>query len=315
MPQYREFNIAAYAGNWVETKVLASALNHRDLWICKRKYPGLDLPVVLGSDACVGYNEKEYLLLPAIGWGNDERFQAADYTIFGASIHGTFAQHMYVPEDNLFEKPAHLDPCEAAALTLSGITAYRALFQKGNAKPGESVFINGIGGGVALTAMQFAIEAGTKVWVSSSSRKKIDMAIRLGAMGGIEYTSETWAKDLIKRAGKFDLILDSAGGSGFPNLIRIAAPSARIVVYGGHKGKINALSPQQLFWKQISILGTSMGSPADFKEMIDFVEKNKIRPYLDRKYSLDQFSKAFERMDKGQQFGKIVFDHLIKVKW
>lgn len=292
-------------------RVLNSALNHRDVYISQGLYAKIQWPVIPGSDACVinESTQKKYIINPNFNWGENERAQSADYQILGMPSQGTMAEYISIPKSNLVEKPSHLSDAEAAALPLAGLTAYRALINKGEAKAGDRVFISGIGGGVALMAMQFALAIGCEVYVSSSSSEKINQAISLGAKGGYLYTDSEWHKACLAEKLGFDVIIDSAGGSGFNSLVSICNPGARICIYGGTRGQIENLSPQVLFWKQISILGTSMGSDQDFEQMVKLVNQYQIKPVVQDIFPLDEAAKAFEKMDQGQQFGKIVLSH------
>lgn len=292
-------------------KVLYSALNHRDLYISRGQYAKIVWPVIPGSDACVLDEEdgQTYILNPGKDWGDNTRVQGRDYQILGMPGQGTFAEYICVNPVQCFKKPAHLSNAEAAALPLGGLTAYRALFTRARAEAGEKVLISGIGGGVALFAMQFAIAQGCEVYVTSSSPEKIKQAIEMGAKGGFLYNQPDWEQACLAQKTAFDVIIDSAGGTGFSKLLALAAPGARIAIYGGTCGKLSEISPQLLFWKQISILGSSMGNENDFAEMLDFVEKNKIKPFISAQFKLDDAAMAFAMMDKGQQFGKIVISH------
>ncbi len=285
----------------------AAALNHRDVFITQGLYPGIQYPSVLGSDGAGVVDGREVLINPAMNWGDNPRVQSDDFHILGLPRNGTFAEKVAVPEDKIYDKPGHLSWGSAAALPLAGLTAYRALFTRGLLQSGERLLITGIGGGVALLAMQFAMAAGAEVWVTSSANKKIDHASAMGAKGGANYQSEDWEGELRQQAGSFDLILDSAGGEGFAKLVKLCRPGGRLVTYGGTLGRIPKLSPQVIFWRQLSILGSTMGTDKEFAEMLAFVSRHEIQPEIDEVFPLSQGPVAFERMDKGLQFGKIVF--------
>ena len=285
----------------------AAALNRRDYYICKGLYPGINYPVILGSDGAGIYNGEEYIVLPGFGWNKNTLSQPEGYTILGMPRNGTFAQFVNIPAEQLYPKPKHLSWTEAAALGLGGQTAFRALFTKGNCRAGQNILITGIGGGVALTALQFALSAGARVFVTSGNDEKIESAMTIGAAGGVNYHTDNWHKALYKNAGPFDLIIDSAGGPGFTNLIELAGPGARIVIYGGTTGKIRDLSPQIIFWRQLSILGSTMSSAEEFVEMLEFVDKHRIVPIIDSVFGLDESDHAFNKLGAGSQFGKIVF--------
>ncbi len=296
------------ADDQVLVAIQAAALNHRDVWITKGLYPGLQPGVVLGSDGCVLFEGQQYVVNPNVNWGSDPRFGGKDYSILGMPTPGTFCERLAITKDRLVAKPAHLSLYEAAALPLGGLTAYRALMKKGRCTSKDCVCINGIGGGVALIAMQFAMATGAEVWVTSSSHEKIEKAMQLGAIGGQNYREDGWHKRLQARSGGFDIIIDSAGGPGFSNLLKLAKPGGRIVTYGGSAGAIEKLSPQILFWKQLEIHGSTMGNDQEFLEMVDFVDQHQVVPVIDQIYRLEEGPRAFERMDKGAQFGKIVFE-------
>ena len=287
-------------------KLKAAALNHRDIWIIKGLYRGIKLPVILGSDGAGVYNGESFLINPNLHWGGSEASPSSEYQILGLQTPGTFQEEICISQDRLVSKPLHLGYEEAAALPLAGLTAYRVLFTKCNLQSDEKVFISGIGGGVALMAFQFALAAGAQVYVSSSTEEKIQRAIDMGAEGGIIYTETDWHKEFIKRFGGVDVIIDSAGGPGFQNLIRICNPAARVGIYGGTQGAIPSLMPQRLFFKQISILGSTMGSDHEFQKMVEFVGKHEIKPVIDSVFSLNEINKALDRMSQGLQFGKIV---------
>jgi NADPH:quinone reductase-like Zn-dependent oxidoreductase len=277
------------------------------VYIQQGLYANIQTPVVLGSDgAGTCHGGREVIICPSFHWGENSRAQGAEYQILGMPQDGTFSDQICVPESHLFPKPEHLSWEEAAALPLAGLTAWRALFTKCDLQEGEKVLITGIGGGVALIAFQLALAKGAHVWVSSGSDEKIQSALDLGAQGGVNYKEETWHKTLKERAEGFDVIIDSAGGDGFAKLPALCNPGARIAIYGGTQGKISGLSPQIVFWKQISIHGTSMGTLEEFGKMLAFVDEHKIKPIVDHVMELEKVNEAMDRMDKGDQFGKIV---------
>lgn len=307
---YTDMPVPELSSGQVVVNIKAAALNHRDVWITKGMYPGIVYPGILGSDGAGTYQGREVIICPNINWGEQRAHQHPDYHILGMPTRGTMAEQVAVGADKLYDKPAHLSWEEAAALPLGGLTAYRALFTRGQLKARQNVLISGVGGGVALFAFQFALAAGASVYVTSGSEDKLAKAQEMGAAGGINYRAEDWHKQLGKLSGGFDLIVDSAGGTGFATFPRMCNYGARIVTYGGTQGAIPKLSPQGIFWKQISILGTSMGSDEEFGEMVKFVNQHQIKPVVDSTFPMEQAPTAFDRMDKGLQFGKIVLSLL-----
>ena len=298
----------------------AAALNHRDLWIQKGQYAGLKFPIILGSDGCgrveragegvdaPAWTGREVIINPALEWGTRPGAQADKFRILGLPDDGTFAEKVRVPASALAAKPAHLDAPHAAALPLAGLTGYRALFVRAALRPGERVLVSGVGGGVALFALQFAVAAGNEVFVTSGSEGKIERATRLGAAGGVNYKAKDWAKTLKREAGSgFDVIVDSAGGEGFAQFIDLANPAGRIVFFGATRGNPPGFDMRRVFWKQLSILGTTMGSPEDFAAMVRFVEEKQIVPLADdHVFPLAEGNAALAAMDEAAQFGKIV---------
>ena len=299
-------------------KVYAAALNHRDVWIQRGLYAGLKFPIVPGSDGAGvvvkvpgGGQEdwvgKEVIINPSIQWGADPTHQDQhSFQILGLPEDGTFAEYVRVPVSSLVEKPAHLSFEEAAALPLAGLTAYRALFTRAQLKPKEKVLITGIGGGVALFALRFAVAAGARVYVTSSDEEKIAKAVNFGARAGVNYKKGNWVESLQEQASGFDVIVDGAAGDGMGALMNLASPGGRLVFYGATRGNPSGLEVRRIFWKQLNILGTTMGSPEDFAAMVAFVNKYSLRPVIDKIFQLAEGEIALRRMENAQQFGKIV---------
>ncbi|SHJ82213.1 D-arabinose 1-dehydrogenase, Zn-dependent alcohol dehydrogenase family [Hymenobacter daecheongensis DSM 21074] len=302
----------------VLVRLRAAALNHRDVWIQKGQYAGLKFPCILGSDgagvvAALGEGVaadllgQAVLINPGQNWGDNPHAQAKSFTILGLPHQGTFAEYVAVPAEKVHALPTHLGFEQAAALPLGGLTAYRAVFTRAGLRAGERVLITGVGGGVAILALQMAVAAGAEVWVTSGSPEKITRAVALGARGGVSYKDENWPADLVRQAGgAFDVLVDSAAGPGFGALLDAAAPGGRIMFYGGTLGAISQLPPAKIFWKQLSILGSTMGTDDDFAAMVRFVAEHKLVPMVDQVFGLAEGEQAMRRMDEGHQFGKIV---------
>jgi zinc-binding alcohol dehydrogenase/oxidoreductase len=296
-------------------QVYAAALNHRDVWIQRGQYAGLRYPIVVGSDGAgvvvasdvatrVG---KEVIINAGLHWGDQETHQSpAGFTVLGLPDDGTLAEYVRVPVGNLIGKPAHLSWEEAAALPLAGVTAYRALMVRAQARPGERVLVTGVGGGVALFAMQFAVALGARVYVSSGSNEKMTKALALGAVGGVNYKDAGWVGALRSLAGGFDVIIDGTAGSSVNDLLDLAVPGGRLVFYGATLGNSPDVLIRRIFWKQLNVMGSTMGSPADFAAMVAFVSAHGLRPVVDGVFSPLEGEAAFRRMEEGGQFGKIV---------
>lgn len=317
--QFQDFEKPLIEPNEVLIRVQHAAMNHRDIWIQKGQYAGLVFPIICGSDACGIVEEigtavntdllgKEVIINPSLNWGGNARVQAKDYVILGLPNHGTFAEYVKVPARLIYPKPAHLTSEAAAALPLAGLTAFRALLGRAKAQAGEHVLITGIGGGVALMAAQFALAASCKVYVTSGSQEKLDQAMAMGVSGYANYKTADWHKQLARETGGFDVIIDGAGGSDFAKLIDLCKPGGRIAVYGATAGVWNAGAPAKVFWKQIDILGSTMGSDEQFEEMLNFVSQHKMVPVVAKTFGLNQCEEAAKYMNEGKQFGKIILE-------
>ena len=301
----------------VVVAIRAATLNHRDVWIKLGQYAGLKFPCIPGSDgagvvAAVGagveaaWVGREVMINPALDWGASPRAQGDKFQILGLPRDGTLAEQVAVPAAQLVPKPAHLSWEEAAALPLAGLTAWRAVMVRAALRPGERVLVTGIGGGVALFALQFAVAADNEVWVTSGSEEKITRAVALGAKAGANYTGPGWAAELLKKSGAFDVIVDSAGGEGFGDLVDLVAPGGRIVFFGATRGNAPGLALRKIFWRQLSLLGTTMGTPEDFAAMTQCVNVRGLHPVVSEVVPLERAAEAFALMERGGQFGKIV---------
>jgi zinc-binding alcohol dehydrogenase/oxidoreductase len=293
-----------------------AALNHRDVWIKAGQYAGLKFPVTPGSDGAgivtaLGegveprWLDREVVIYPGRDWGHSVRAQSPQFAILGLPQDGTLAERVVVSADQVVAKPEHLSWTEAAALPLAGLTAWRAIVTRAQLRVSERILITGIGGGVALFALQFAVALGADVWVTSSSDDKIGRAVALGARGGFNYTHDGWVAEA-KATGPFEAIVDSAGGDGFDQLLDLAAPGGRIVFFGATQGNPPGLTLRKVFWRQLSLLGTTMGTADEFHAMTHFVAQKELRPVVSEVLPLERCAEAFALMERGGQFGKIV---------
>ena len=302
----------------VVVRVVAAAINHRDLWIQKGQYAGLKFPIVLGSDgvgvvhACgpgvdASWTGKAVVLDPSLHWGDDPRAQGREFRILGLPDDGTFAEYVRVPVSQVHARPEHLTDAEAAAIPLAGVTAYRAVVTHGDARPGARVLVTGIGGGVAAFALQLAHARGAEVHVTSSQDGKLERARAHGAAFGANYKHEGWVKELKARAPEgYDLIVDSAGGDGFASLLELARPGGRVVFYGATQGNPKGLDLRRIFWKQLRLQGTTMGTADDFSSMLKLFTDLKLRPAVDRTFPFAAANEAFAHVAAGAQYGKVV---------
>lgn len=298
----------------VVLRVLAAGLNRRDHWIRLGLYAGIVRPCILGSDVCgivaqaadASLVGQRVIVDPSLGWGDDADAQGRDYGILGMPSAGTLADEVAVPRANLYPAPAHLTDEQAAALPLAGVTAWRALMRQGQCRSGDRVLITGIGGGVATHALTFAVAAGAEVWVTSSKTANIDRAVALGARGGVEYTADGWAAALTRQAGGIDLVVDGAGGAGVNDLLGVVRPGGRLVFYGATQGAVPSLNMHRIFWKQLHLTGSTMGTAEDMAAMVAFVAEHRLVPVVDSVYPMTEAVAAFDRMATTGQFGNLV---------
>jgi zinc-binding alcohol dehydrogenase/oxidoreductase len=301
----------------VVVQIKAAALNRRDYWISIGKYAGIKYPTILGSDGAgivtevgAGVDEawvgKEVIINPGHHWGDSPEVQSTDFKIMGLPEDGTLAEYVKVGAEYLYAKPSHLTFEQAAAIPLAALTAYRALFTKGKAQAGSKVLVVGAGSGTGTFAVQFAVAAGCQVFVTSGTGEKIERARQLGAAAGVSYKAQDWADELKHMAGGFDVVIDSALGEDFAKIPALCNPGARIVFFGATAGAIPELDPRVLFSKQIQLLGTMMGSPDDFKAMLDMINTHQLVPVVDEVFALDDAQQAVDKIGKSSQFGKLV---------
>jgi zinc-binding alcohol dehydrogenase/oxidoreductase len=296
----------------------AAAINHRDVWIRMGMQMADRLPLILGSDgaglvADIGPGGGHLkvgdpvVINPSLHWGDREDRPSPSFKILGGPDHGTYAEFIVVPMENVFPKPSPLSMEEAGAMPLASLTAWRAVITRGEVRAGDRVVVLGIGGGVATLALQIARAAGAIVIVTSSSQAKLDRAGELGADLGINYKAEDWEKIVLERTrGGADVIIDSVGKETWGKALRALRPGGRLVTFGATTGRATEVDIRHVFWNHISILGTTMGSPREFAAMLALYEAGRLRPVVDSVFPLRDTSAAHRRMDEAQQFGKIV---------
>ncbi len=319
--QLNEVVLPPLTPNEVRIAIHYAALNHRDEWCRQGKYPNLKDGVVLGSDGAGVVEEagsevdaswlgKEVLVNPALEWGDHQKAQSKDFRILGMPNHGTIAEYLHIPVDRVYSTPNHLSLAQAAALPLAGLTAYRALFYHGKIQKGDKVLITGFGGGVAQFAAQFAIASQADTYVSSGDPAKLYKAKEIGAKGGLDYNDPNWTREALALSGGFDIIIDSAMGDTLDHLLSVASPGGKIIFFGATLGNPTGLNARKVFWSQVTLQGTTMGSDQDFEDMLAFTERHQVSPIIDAEFPLPEAASAFDRMREGKQMGKI----LIKVR-
>ena len=313
----------------VRIKTLASALNHMDLWV-GRGVPGLDLeyPRISGCDSCG--------IVEAVGEGVDEawvgkrvivnaatRVQikpdlggvpgttlAPEYELIGEHHQGMHAERFLMPADNLAPVPDDCDPKEAAAFGLTALTAYSMMFTKGQLMPGQLVLITGIGGGVATSALALAKHRGCPTIVTSRHQWKLDKALKLGADHAILDEGQDWSRDVRKITNKrgVDMVVDSTGKATHLNCIKSLARGGAYVSPGCTTGPDATTDLARLFWNQLRLLGSTMGSNEEFREVVALFREGKVDATVDQVFKPEDGAKAWARLEAGEQFGKVVID-------
>lgn len=311
----------------VLVRIEAAALNRLDLFV-RDGIPGVPVafPHVPGADGA-GVVEAlgpgvsgldigaRVLLQPGLSCGTcefclaGERSLCVRFRILGEHVPGTFAEKIAVPRANVFPAPQRLSPEKAAAFPLAGLTAWRLLVTRAALRPGETVLIHGVGGGVSTFAIQVAKLCGaSRVIVTSSSAGKRARSLELGADDAIDYAATDVGKAVREMTGKrgVDVVVDSVGAATWKHSLTAAAKKGRIVTCGATSGPAPPENINIIFWKQLSILGSTMGTDAEFSAMLAAVEAGRLEPVVDSVFPLEDVRKAYERMASGEAFGKIV---------
>lgn len=310
----------------VRVRVMAAALNHLDIFT-RRGIPGLELtmPHVLGADGAgvvdaVGPGVEsprpgdEVYIQPGLFCGRCEFCRQGEeslcirYRLLGEHVPGTLAEFVVVPAVNAYRKPRGLAWEAAAAFPLAYQTAWRLVVGRGALRAGETILIHGVGGGVAAAALQIARHAGGLVYVTSSSEPKLDRALDLGADVAIDYTREDVPARIRELTGKrgVDLVIDNVGAATWRDSIECVRRGGRIATCGATSGYEVATPIHRVFWKQISILGSTMANRAEFATLARLVEGGRLPPVIDGVLPLAEAPRALARMESGEQFGKIV---------
>jgi NADPH:quinone reductase-like Zn-dependent oxidoreductase len=230
------------------------------------------------------------------------------FGILGEHHPGTIAEYVVVPAANVLAIPASADSAESAALTLATLTAYRMMVSRAQVRAGERVLIWGIGGGVAIACLQIAKLLGAHVTVTSGSDEKLARAIALGADDAINHRGVDVGREMRARTAKrgVDVVVDSVGEATWSQSLCALGRRGRLVTCGGTSGPMVTTDVRKLFWNQWSLLGSTMGNDAEFLAVVEHYREGRLRPPIDRIFPLREGREAFERLERGDQFGKIV---------
>jgi len=309
-------------------QVKAVALNHLDLWV-RKGIPGLRLPLphiggadVAGVVAAVGEEVdgalvgRPVVINPALACGVCEFCVAGqqslcvDFKIFGEHTPGGLAEYVVAPAANLYPIPDHYPFVQAAAAPLAFQTAWRALISQARLRVGERVMILGAGGGVATAAIQIAHLAGAYIYAVTGSAEKEQRARALGADETINYNQTDFAKEIWRRTDRrgVDVVLENVGPATWTSSVRALAKGGRLVTYGATTGRMAETDLNLLYWKQVSLIGSTMASYAEFAEVMRLVFSGRLQPVVDRVLPLSEGREAQRILEAGEQFGKIVLE-------
>jgi NADPH:quinone reductase-like Zn-dependent oxidoreductase len=310
----------------VRIRMRAAALNHLDLFLLKG-LPGVTITPkwILGADG-TGVVESVGSGVTSVAVGDTvvinpglsdrtceyclagEQPLCPRFGILGEHFPGTMAEYVVVPAVNVRSIPGDSDPAESAAFTLATLTAYRMLVSRAQLRAGERVLIWGIGGGVAIAALQIAKLLGAHVTVTSGSAEKLAHARTLGADDTIDHRNVDVGREIRARTGKkgVDVVVDSIGEATWSQSLFALGRRGRLVTCGGTSGPMVTTDVRKLFWNQWSILGSTMGNDAEFAAVVEHFRHGRLRPPVDTVFPLERGRDAFARLESGEQFGKLV---------
>ena len=326
--EYVEAPEPQITSNEVLVEVRACALNHLDVWV-RGGLPGIQIPMphILGSDVAGVVRQvgelvtwvnvgDEVMLHPGVSCGHcvaclsGRDNMCPEYDMIGYRRDGGYAELLAVPAVNVIRKPANLTWLEAAAVPLVTVTAWHMLVTRADVRPGEDVLVHAAGSGVGSIGIQIAKLLGARVIATASSDEKLAKAKELGADDVINYSREDWPKEvkrLTNRRG-VDVVFEHTGAATWPGSISSLKNGGRLVTCGATSGYDAQTDLRQVFYRQLSLLGSFMGSKAELLDAMKFVTKGSIRPVVDRSLPLAEARRAHELMEDRGQFGKIVLE-------
>jgi NADPH:quinone reductase-like Zn-dependent oxidoreductase len=287
---------------WTTVTVKAAALNHHDVWTLRGVGISEDrLPIVLGCDAAGLDTDGNEVVVHAVisdpAWAGDETMDPGR-SLLSERYDGTFAQRVAVPRRNLVPKPAALSFEEAACLPTSYLTAYRMLFDRAGLQPGATVLVQGAGGGVATALILLGRAGGYRIWATSRSEAKRERALRLGA-------------DQVFPAGarlpeRVDAVMETVGQATWAHSLRALKPGGTVVISGATSGQTPSADLNRVFFLQLSVVGSTMGTRDQLARLLRFCEQTGVRPLIDRTLPLDRAGDGVAAMINGDLFGKVV---------
>jgi NADPH:quinone reductase-like Zn-dependent oxidoreductase len=323
--RYEDVATPAPKAGEVLIRLKAAAVNHRDLFLRMGRQLADALPFTPGSDGAgvvetIGAGVQgvapgdEVVIFPVLSDNTcayclaGEHSLCDNFRILGGPDDGTYAQYILIPAINVYPKPGPLSWEEAGAFPLASLTAYRMVMDRAAVRPGERVLIHGIGGGVATFALQFAKVAGATVFVTSSDDAKLARAEELGADALINYATHDWrarVKDLTGGRG-VDVVVETVGAATWQGSLDAVRRGGRLVICGATTGTQAETNVRSIYWHQLTVVGSTMGTHREFAQMLRLYEAGKVRPVVDTVIPLSEAWRAHKRMEEQGQFGKIV---------
>ena len=291
-------------GGWTTVSVRAASLNHHDLWTLRGVGISPDrLPIVLGCDAAgIDEDGNEVVVYSVVGdpdAGDGDETLDPRRSLLSERYDGTFAERVAVPRRNLVPKPAALSFEEAACLPTAYLTAYRMLFVKSGAQPGSTLLVQGASGGVATALIVLGRAAGYRIWVTSRSADKRRLALDLGADQAFESGA--------RLPERVDVVMETVGAATWSHSVKSLKPGGRIVISGATSGHAPPAELQRIFFLQLSVVGSTMGTQGELGRLLQFCEQTGVRPLIHTRMPLAEAREGFAALALGEQFGKIVF--------
>jgi NADPH:quinone reductase-like Zn-dependent oxidoreductase len=298
-----DLDAPATPDGWVTVTVKAASINHHDLWSLRGVgLPEDRLPMILGCDAAGVTDDGNEVVVHSViadpdRGGGDETMDPKR-SLLSEKHPGTLAEKVSVPARNLVAKPADLSWEEAGSVSTAWLTAYRMLFVRGRAQPGETVLVQGAGGGVATAAIALGRAAGLRVWATSRSEAKRAKAVELGAEAAFESGA--------RLPERVDAVIETVGEATFGHSVKSVRPGGRVIVCGSTSGAVAPLELQRLFFLQIEVIGSTMGSKSELERLLALLSTSGARPVIDSTFALADARQGFERLAGGGIFGKVV---------
>ena len=289
---------------WTTVTVRATALNHHDVWTLRGVGISADrLPIILGCDAAGsdedGNDVVVYSVIADPDAGDGDETLDPRRSLLSERYDGTFAERVAVPRRNLLPKPAVLSFEEAACLPTAYLTAYRMLFDRAGVQPGATVLVQGVGGGVSTALILLGRAAGYRIWATSRSEAKRERAVKLGADQAFPAGA--------RLPERVDAVMETVGEATWAHSLRALKPGGRIVIAGATSGQVPPAELNRVFFTQLSVVGSTMGTRNQFLRLLSFCEQTGIRPLIDRVVPLARARDGFAAMIAGDHTGKIVF--------